>query len=181
VIDTISDSAVKIAFLDGSAIETNLHPLKLRHEWAEHGVTARKEATCACKARRSRLLAGYISARTSLSGFGPQDDWMIAVSATGCDCIDLEACRPHGVTMSNVRDWSTFAVAEHAFANMLALRRQLLDYSDRVRNGEWQRSLHYELLRDPLAGPADCRAQRRWCAGSNRFRRLATRHVAHLG
>ncbi|WP_454480106.1 D-2-hydroxyacid dehydrogenase [Castellaniella ginsengisoli] len=65
---------------------------------------------------------------------------MIAVSATGTDNIDLDACDRRGIIVSNVRDYAVHAVPEHTFALMLALRRNLLAYRQSVREGRWQAS-----------------------------------------
>jgi glycerate dehydrogenase len=77
---------------------------------------------------------------------------LIAVSATGYDCIDVAACRRHNVLVTNLQDWSTTAVAEHAFALLLALRRQLFLYRPLVASGAWQRSTFYGLLENPIPG-----------------------------
>src|SRR5690606_427362 len=65
---------------------------------------------------------------------------MIAVTATGTDNIDLDACDRRGIIVSNVRDYAVHAVPEHTFALMLALRRNLLAYRQSVRDGRWQES-----------------------------------------
>ena len=75
---------------------------------------------------------------------------LIAMTATGYDCIDVEACRRHGVVVTNIRNWCTSTVAEHAFALLFALRRQLFRYRALVRAGEWQTSRFYGLLEDPI-------------------------------
>lgn len=64
---------------------------------------------------------------------------LVAVAATGTDCIDKAACERHGIRVSNIRGYAVNTVPEHTFALMLALRRNLIAYRDDVLNGEWQK------------------------------------------
>lgn len=73
---------------------------------------------------------------------------LVAVAATGVNHIDLDACRRHGVSVMNVRDWAV-SVPEHVFALILALRRNLIAYHEEVRSGAWQRSEGYLLQVEP--------------------------------
>jgi glycerate dehydrogenase len=65
---------------------------------------------------------------------------MIAVSATGTDHIDLEACCSQGIVVSNIRGYAVHAVPEHVLMLILALRRQVLSYRAEVVAGRWQQS-----------------------------------------
>jgi glycerate dehydrogenase len=65
---------------------------------------------------------------------------MIAVAATGYDVIDVPYCREHGVAVANIRNYAVHTVPEHAFAMILALRRNLLAYRQDVENGVWNES-----------------------------------------
>jgi glycerate dehydrogenase len=75
---------------------------------------------------------------------------MIAVAATGTDVIDLAACRRRGIVVSNIRNYAGATVPEHAFALILALRRQLMQYRDDVRAGKWQAASQFCLLDHPI-------------------------------
>ncbi|OGS98606.1 MAG: glycerate dehydrogenase [Gallionellales bacterium RIFCSPLOWO2_12_FULL_59_22] len=75
---------------------------------------------------------------------------LIAVAATGTNNVDLDYCREHGIAVSNVSGYSTDSVAEHVFALLLALRRQVHSYHADILAGEWQRSAHFALLSHPL-------------------------------
>ena len=100
---------------------------------------------------------------------------LIAMSATGYECIDVAACGRAGITVTNSRDWSSIAVAEHAFAMLLAIRRQLLLYQEVISRGEWQQSPVYGLLKEPL--PNDLHGAKLGIIG---FGNLG-RQIAHLG
>lgn len=65
---------------------------------------------------------------------------MVAVAATGYDVIDVAYCREHGIAVANIRNYAVHTVPEHAFALILALRRNLLAYRADVEAGVWQRS-----------------------------------------
>jgi glycerate dehydrogenase len=65
---------------------------------------------------------------------------LIAVAATGTDCIDKAYCQQRGIAVSNIRGYALNTVPEHTFALMLALRRNIVAYRDDVLAGEWQRS-----------------------------------------
>jgi len=62
----------------------------------------------------------------------------IAIAATGYDVVDVEACRRHGVSVSNIRAYATDTVPEHTFALILALRRSLVPYRQSVIDGGWE-------------------------------------------
>ncbi len=65
---------------------------------------------------------------------------LVAVAATGTDCVDKAACARRGIAVANIRGYAVNTVPEHTFALMLALRRNLVAYRDDVIEGEWQKS-----------------------------------------
>jgi D-lactate dehydrogenase len=65
----------------------------------------------------SRVEAAFLKAHPNLR--------FIATRCSGYDHIDLAACREHGVTVSAVPSYGENTVAEHTFALMLALSRQI--------------------------------------------------------
>jgi glycerate dehydrogenase len=71
---------------------------------------------------------------------------MIAVAATGYDVVDVAYCKEHGIAVSNIRNYAVHTVPEHAFAMILALRRNLLAYRQDVEKGEWNRSDQFCLF-----------------------------------
>jgi lactate dehydrogenase-like 2-hydroxyacid dehydrogenase len=56
--------------------------------------------------------------------------------AIGTDMIDLDACKAHGVTVSNVPAASNEAVAEHAIALYFAVRRNVVQMHEMTMQGE---------------------------------------------
>ena len=62
---------------------------------------------------------------------------MVAIWATTCHYVDLEAAREKGIIVTHCPGYGTDAVAEHVFALMLALIRQVPRADKHVRNGEF--------------------------------------------
>ena len=51
---------------------------------------------------------------------------LVAVAATGTDCVDKTAAAARGVAVCNIRGYAVNTVPEHTFALILALRRSLV-------------------------------------------------------
>ena len=65
---------------------------------------------------------------------------LIATRSTGYDHIDLDWCAEHGVTVANVPDYGDSTVAEHAFALLLAVGRNLVEAVERTRRGNFSQA-----------------------------------------
>ena len=55
----------------------------------------------------------------------------------GVDTVDLAAAAELGIVVSNVPDYGTQEVSDHALAMMLCLTRKIAYASSRVKNGQW--------------------------------------------
>ena len=75
---------------------------------------------------------------------------LIAVAATGTDCVDKAWCRAHGIAVANIRGYAVDTVPEHTFALMLALRRNLIAYREDVIAGAWQRAGQFCFFDHPV-------------------------------
>jgi D-lactate dehydrogenase len=64
---------------------------------------------------------------------------LICSRSTGCDHIDLEACRRRDIPVTNVGTYGENTVAEHTFALILALSRRLRQSHSAVRSGRFTR------------------------------------------
>lgn len=139
-----------MVFLDASTFGAgvDLHRPKTPHRWAAHDSTPAGEI--------AERLAGATVALTNKTPIRAEtlerlpDLKMIAVTATGYDVIDIEACRSRGVVVSNVQGYAKTAVPEHAMAMILSLSRGLTDYRDAVIAGEWDRSDVFCIHRSPI-------------------------------
>lgn len=61
----------------------------------------------------------------------------ITVCGIGTDSIDLVAAKEHGVMVSNIPGKTAPVVAEHSFALMWAIAKQVTWYMDSMRAGMW--------------------------------------------
>ncbi|MGB7924528.1 MAG: D-2-hydroxyacid dehydrogenase [Pyrinomonadaceae bacterium] len=134
----------KIVFLDRSTLKADIRPPAFAHDWTEYAETRPAEvverlrgATIAIT-NKVRLREAELSRLPELK--------MIAVAATGVDIIDMEYCRAHGISVSNVRNYARHSVPEHVFMLTLALRRNLISYRADVQDGAWQRATQFCLL-----------------------------------
>ena len=65
---------------------------------------------------------------------------LIATRSTGYDHVDLDWCKAHGVAVANVPDYGDSTVAEHAFALLLAVARNLVEAVERTRRGDFSQA-----------------------------------------
>ncbi|MCG5243394.1 D-2-hydroxyacid dehydrogenase [Azospirillum doebereinerae] len=99
---------------------------------------------------------------------------LIAVAATGTDCVDTAYCRRHGIAVSNIRGYAVSTVPEHTFALILALRRSIVGFREDVLNGEWQKSGQFCFFNHPIR---DLRGARLGIVGEG----VLGQRVAELG
>lgn len=74
----------------------------------------------------------------------------IAVTATGFDCVDVDAARSRGVPVSNVPEYGTDSVAQTTFALLLELCQHVGLHAEAVRAGEWTRQADFSMRKTPL-------------------------------
>lgn len=70
---------------------------------------------------------------------------LISVQGTGTDAINIQAATAKSIVVCNVPTFSADAVAEHAFALMLAVTRKLFLGKDVLLNSTWKSGLAYEV------------------------------------
>lgn len=138
----------RIVFLERKTIQANFRPPKFPHEWVEYAETFPEQV-----AERARPATIIISNKLRLGA--PQladvrDLKLIAIAATGSDCVDLEYCRSRGIGVCNVRGYAANSVPEHVLMMILALRRNLIAYRADVRRGLWSQSKQFCLLTHEL-------------------------------
>jgi glycerate dehydrogenase len=140
----------RIVFLDRATIapQIRVRPPAFAHELIEHAETAPEQV-------RERL-AGATIAITNKAPIGAAALAqlpalkLIAVAATGTDCVDKAACAARGVAVSNIRGYAVNTVPEHTFALILALRRNLVAYRESVLAGRWQESGQFCFFDHPI-------------------------------
>jgi glycerate dehydrogenase len=138
----------RIVFLERDTIQAGFRRPSFDHEWVEYADTLPPEVV-------ERVQPASIVISNKLSLGEPQlahapEVKLIAIAATGSDCVDLDYCRRRGITVCNVRGYAVNSVPEHVLMLILALRRNLLLYRQDVQAGKWQQSKQFCLLTHPL-------------------------------
>ena len=137
-----------IVFLECDALEATVRRPAFPHRWIEHG---KLDAGAVVPALAGATIA--IVNKTPLSAIELEqlpELKLIAISATGCDNVDLAWCAANGVAVCNIRNYAVHTVPEHAFALILALRRSLFGYARDVAAGKWQQSDKFCLSGHPI-------------------------------
>ncbi len=138
----------KIVFLDRATLTVPLRPLGLPHEWTEYPDSSPEDAIERLK-DATVVITNKVVIDENILQHAPELK-LVAVSATGYNIVDINACKARGVAVCNVRDYALTGVTEHALLLMLARRRQLPAYRDRLRAGDWQKSDAFYLTEPPL-------------------------------
>jgi D-3-phosphoglycerate dehydrogenase len=76
---------------------------------------------------------------------------MVSIWGVGTDHIDLASAARRGITVCNTPGANAIAVAEHAFALMLAVARKIPQIDRGMRAGEWPRDMLGQLHGKTLA------------------------------
>ncbi len=74
----------------------------------------------------------------------------VTVTATGFDCVDLEAARRRDIPVSNVPEYGTLSVAQYVFALLLELCHHVALHAEAVQAGEWTNQPDFSLRKTPL-------------------------------
>jgi glycerate dehydrogenase len=130
----------KIVFLDRATIapQIRLRRPAFEHELITHEHT-RPDEVVARLAGASIAITNKVPLTAAVLEQLP-DLRLVAVAATGTDCVDKAYCQRHGIAVANIRGYAVNTVPEHTFALILALRRNIVAYRDDVIKGEWQKS-----------------------------------------
>jgi len=75
---------------------------------------------------------------------------LIAVSATGYDCVDVEEAGKKGVPVCNVPIYGTDSVAQYVISAILHTWQNLGLHDAAVRSGEWSRQPDWSFWKAPL-------------------------------
>lgn len=138
----------RIVFLDRDSIQADIRRPGFPHDWRDCPVTTASQVTdhlskaTIAISNKVPLMADSLKALKSLK--------MIAVCATGTNNVDLDYCRAHNISVSNIRNYAVHAVPEHVFSLILALRRNLPGYREDVLNGLWQKAEQFCLFTRPI-------------------------------
>ncbi|WP_159951154.1 D-2-hydroxyacid dehydrogenase [Polaribacter septentrionalilitoris] len=74
----------------------------------------------------------------------------IGVLATGYNVVDTEAAKKYSITVTNIPDYSSGAVAQFTMALLLELSHQIGAHNISVKNGDWVSSKDFSYWNSPL-------------------------------
>ena len=144
----MASAAHKVVFLDRASLKANVRQPACAEQYVEHAKTS-AEQIVAHLAGATVAITNKVPLRAETLAQLPALK-MIAVAATGYDVIDVPYCREHGIAVANIRNYAVHTVPEHAFAMILALRRNLLAYRADVEAGAWQKSEQFCFFTHPI-------------------------------
>ncbi len=75
---------------------------------------------------------------------------LVAVTATGYDCVDTAAAREMGIVVCNVPVYGTDSVAQHVFALLLHIIHRVDIHDRAIRDGEWHARGVFSFWKSPL-------------------------------
>ncbi|MEM8785281.1 MAG: D-2-hydroxyacid dehydrogenase [Pseudomonadota bacterium] len=141
----------RIVFLDRDTLARHitLRAPDFEHEWVNYDRTAAEQV--AARAQGASILITNKVPITAATLATLPDLKMIAVAATGLDAVDVEATNERGVFVKNVTGYAATSVAEHTFALILALSRQVPAFRRSILEGRWQEADQFSFFDHPIA------------------------------
>ena len=138
----------RVVFLDRASVRAQVRKPACATEYVEYQATAPDEIVPRLEGATVAIL-NKVPMRSETLERLPQLK-LIAVAATGYDVVDVAYCKAHGIAVANIRNYAIHTVPEHAFALILALRRNLLAYRADVERGVWNKSEQFCFFTHPI-------------------------------
>ncbi|SDR62113.1 glycerate dehydrogenase [Paraburkholderia tuberum] len=127
-----------IIFLDRETLSVELPRFSFAHRWVEYPSTRTEQIVERCRAANIVVTNKVPLSREALLQMPHLE--LIGVPAAGVNHLDLDACRARRIEVVTCAGYSAISVPEHAFALMMALRRNLIPYWQDVHTGGWSGS-----------------------------------------
>jgi glycerate dehydrogenase len=138
----------RVVFLDRASVKAQVRKPACATEYVEYQATAPDEIVPRLEGATVAIL-NKVPMRSETLERLPQLK-LIAVAATGYDVVDVAYCKARGIAVANIRNYAIHTVPEHAFALILALRRNLLAYRADVEQGVWNKSEQFCFFTHPI-------------------------------
>ncbi|NRB64113.1 MAG: D-2-hydroxyacid dehydrogenase [Saprospiraceae bacterium] len=74
----------------------------------------------------------------------------IAITATGYNNVDLEACKVRGIRVVNAVGYGSLSVAQHVFALLLELTNRVAWHDRSVKQGDWARCADFSYWKTSI-------------------------------
>lgn len=139
---------MRIVQLESESLVAAVRRPAFAHEWIEYGktlpaqVVERLAGASVALINKVPIDAAFLDRLPDLK--------MIAVAATGTNCVDLAACKARGIVVSNIRGYAVHTVPEHVMALLLALSRNLVARRETLQAGGWQKSGQWCFFDHPI-------------------------------
>jgi len=121
-----SDRLVEDSVFDGSGLDI---------EFRRHELTTEEELVAVCAAADA-LIPAYAPLTARVLDELPRCR-IVAFMATGFNSVDLDAATERGIVVTNVPDYCTAEVADHAMGFLLDMGRNITRHHDCVLAGAW--------------------------------------------
>ena len=146
---------MRIVFLDRETFppEAKFPPLSFDCDWQEYSYTDDKDTAARIVdadivvANKVELRADNLKEARRLK--------LIALTATGSNNVDLDYCTNNNIIVSNIRNYSSQSVVEHALSLIFALNRNLFAYKKIISDGNWQKSRQFVIFATPISDLKD--------------------------
>ena len=139
---------MRIVQLEGDFVIPGMRRPAFAHDWVEYGKTRPEEVVERLAGADVALINKVVLDAATIDRL--PDLKMIAVAATGTNCVDLEACKARGIVVSNIRGYAVHTVPEHVMSLLLALSRNLVAWRETLVAGGWQQSGQWCLFDHPI-------------------------------
>jgi glycerate dehydrogenase len=143
------DRGMRVVFLDRASLKANIRPLSFAAQYSEYDATDTSDILPRLTGAAVAIV-NKVPLRRPVLELLPELK-LIAVAATGVDNVDVAYCLQTGIAVANIRNYAVHTVPEHAFALILALRRNLFAYAQDVESGAWNLSPQFCLLTHSIA------------------------------
>jgi glycerate dehydrogenase len=140
--------SMRVVFLDRASIIANIRRPRAATDYIEYPRSSGNEVVERLRGA-TVAITNKVPLREAVLRQLPELK-MIAFGVTGYDVMDVVYCLEHGVAFANIRNYAVHTVPEHAFALILALRRNLSAYRADVERGVWNRSEQFCFLDHPI-------------------------------
>ncbi|WP_276778892.1 D-2-hydroxyacid dehydrogenase [Treponema succinifaciens] len=142
---------MKITVLDGNALNPGDLSWSPLEKFGQVAVFPRTEASLVAEriGDSDAILLNKINITEEILDKCPKLKY-IGVQATGYNVIDLEACKRHNITVTNVPSYSTAGVAQLVFAFISEFTCHTQLHSDSVMSGEWTNCPDFCYWKVPL-------------------------------
>ena len=146
LVSLVSSVKKNIVFLDSSTFPNHLKfdKLEFSHIWKNHKTTSPTEVI-----KRIKTAHVLVNNKVNLGEHELQHAKnleLIALTATGTNIIDLDYCKKNNIKVCNLRDYASITVAEHTFALMLTLYRQIKGLEEDITSGLWQKQKVFSMV-----------------------------------